>query len=282
MSVVWALLVAATSVSPVNANDNARAVGAVAAHPAAAASPYTDGYAPPATSVPVESAAPSAKQLRAAVAAGLRRANAAKPADRTAAVTDLIALFRKLGQDRQLPAHQRQRLGVEVRSRLLRFAAQFRHESARIRAAMAAGSQFGSAVKTADPVTAGARGGAEVEGLDNMVDLIQKTIGPQDWVLAQRIGGPGAAGQFGGGQFGGGQQGGAGQGGAFGGGLDQQTDANGKALVDLIQTTIAPDSWDIRGGPGSIVYFNRFRALVVRQSGEGQDNLADLLNGLRK
>ena len=31
--------------------------------------------------------------------------------------------------------------------------------------------------------------------------------------------------------------------------------ANAQSLIDLIQTTIAPDSWEINGGKGSIFYF---------------------------
>ena len=50
---------------------------------------------------------------------------------------------------------------------------------------------------------------------------------------------------------------------------------SGQELVDLIQTTIAPDSWDVNGGPGSIVYYQPLRVIVVRQT----DRVHELLGG---
>jgi hypothetical protein len=252
MSVVWVLLMAATGASPANSNESSQAVSqSVSGAPAASA----------------ESPARSAKELRQAVAESLRRANSAKAADRGAAIQSLVDLFQELGRDRQLSATERQRLGAEVRSRLARFAAQFRNELTRY------------AQRSSSEIAAGASGGPAVEGLDDLVDLIQKTISPQDWVLAQRIGGQGGAGQAGAGMAG---QAGQGAGGGAFGGIEQQTEANGQALVDLIETTIAPDTWDIRGGPGTIVYFNPLRALVVRQTGDAHDALSDVLGGLRR
>jgi hypothetical protein len=250
MSVVWVLLVAATGASPAESSQHSAADSQSASAELA---------------VTAEPSGRSAKELRQAVVESLRRANSAKPADRPVAIQGLVDLFNDLGRDRQLPAIERQRMGAEIRSRLARFAAQFRHE-------LAQNAQRSSS-------EAGAGGGPAAEGLDNLVDLIQKTIGPQDWVLAQRIGGAGGAGQAGAGMAGQAGQGAAG--GAFGG-IEQQTEANGQALVDLIQTTIAPDTWDIRGGPGTIVYFNPLRALVVRQTGDAHDALGDLLGGLRR
>ena len=54
----------------------------------------------------------------------------------------------------------------------------------------------------------------------------------------------------------------------------------GPALVDLIQRTIAPDSWDVNGGPGTIVYYPAFHCLVVRASGEVHEAVGGLLGGL--
>jgi len=57
---------------------------------------------------------------------------------------------------------------------------------------------------------------------------------------------------------------------------------NGQALVDLIQRTIEPPSWDVNGGPGSIVYFAPSRVLVVRQRSEIHQQLQDVVPGLRQ
>lgn len=70
-----------------------------------------------------------------------------------------------------------------------------------------------------------AGGGPAADGLDDLVNLIQKTIRRDDWVLAQRVG-PGAAGGQGGGAGAAAGQAGAG---GFGGGIEQQTQANGEA-----------------------------------------------------
>ena len=136
----------------------------------------------------------------------------------------------------------------------------------------------------------GAAAGPAVEGLDSLVELIQTTIGrPDDWVAVaaqQGLGQPGGnaaafAGGAGGG-FGGGAA--ARGGGAFGNNdaLEKGAEANGADLVDLIQKTVDPPSWDVNGGPGSIMYFNNLRVLVVRQTGEGHDDVGGLLGGLRK
>jgi hypothetical protein len=105
-------------------------------------------------------------------------------------------------------------------------------------------------------------------------------------VLAQRIVAPGRVGP---GAFpAGGFQQGRGFGGqpalGFGGNplRPAQPPDNGQALVDLIQRTIDPPSWDISGGPGSIVYFRPRQVLVVRNRSEVHVQLQDVVRGLRQ
>ncbi|MBM82771.1 MAG: hypothetical protein CMJ78_19590 [Planctomycetaceae bacterium] len=62
-------------------------------------------------------------------------------------------------------------------------------------------------------------------------------------------------------------------------GTEQQ---NADALIDLIQNTIAPDSWDVAGGLGTIRYFGLLRALVVRTTGEGHHQVGGLINALEQ
>lgn len=52
-------------------------------------------------------------------------------------------------------------------------------------------------------------------------------------------------------------------------------------LIDLIVTTIAPDSWQARGGNGSISFYARNPALIIRQTSEVHGETADLLRALR-
>jgi hypothetical protein len=55
----------------------------------------------------------------------------------------------------------------------------------------------------------------------------------------------------------------------------------GQDLVELIEATIAPSSWDTNGGPGTIRYFGPLRVIVVRQTSEVHEQLGDLLPQLR-
>ncbi|MEQ8788577.1 MAG: hypothetical protein RIC55_19865 [Pirellulaceae bacterium] len=70
--------------------------------------------------------------------------------------------------------------------------------------------------------------------------------------------------------------------GAGPGGLGGGARADFDSLIELITTTISPDSWDEVGGPGSISGFETNLSLVVSQTQEVHDQLADLLEQLRR
>ena len=74
----------------------------------------------------------------------------------------------------------------------------------------------------------------------------------------------------------GGMQGGGGQQPGANGGAAANDDA-GPDLVDLIQKTISPATWDVNGGPGAIYYWRQQRAIVVSAPGEVHEQLGDLL-----
>jgi hypothetical protein len=52
-------------------------------------------------------------------------------------------------------------------------------------------------------------------------------------------------------------------------------------LIQLIQTTIEPDSWAINGGRGTINYFAPLQVLVIRQTGEVHHQIGGTLGALR-
>ena len=54
------------------------------------------------------------------------------------------------------------------------------------------------------------------------------------------------------------------------------------SLIELITTTISPQSWDDVGGPGSISGFDTNLSLVVSQTQEVHEQIADLLEQLRR
>jgi general secretion pathway protein D len=65
---------------------------------------------------------------------------------------------------------------------------------------------------------------------------------------------------------------------ALGGG----TQADFDTLIDLITTTIEPDSWEDVGGPGAIDGFPTNLSLVVSQTQDVHERIADLLEQLRR
>jgi hypothetical protein len=52
-------------------------------------------------------------------------------------------------------------------------------------------------------------------------------------------------------------------------------------LVELIQKTVAPSSWDRNGGLGTIMYFEPRQVLVIRQTGDVHDRVGQALQNLR-
>ncbi|MFZ5833545.1 MAG: hypothetical protein ACOY3P_25950 [Planctomycetota bacterium] len=50
--------------------------------------------------------------------------------------------------------------------------------------------------------------------------------------------------------------------------------------VALIRTTIAPASWDVNGGRGSVCYWRPGRAIVVRQNAEVHGQLGGVIEQL--
>ncbi len=83
------------------------------------------------------------------------------------------------------------------------------------------------------------------------------------------------------------QAGGGGMGG-MGGGMARVSVGRGLnpssqygALMNALTTTIAPESWDDSGGPGSVVAFQVSRSLVISQRQDVHDQVLDLLRSLR-
>ncbi|GIW93931.1 MAG: general secretion pathway protein GspD [Pirellulaceae bacterium] len=70
--------------------------------------------------------------------------------------------------------------------------------------------------------------------------------------------------------------------GDFRGVMGGVTEDDFQPLIDLITTTIAPDSWDINGGNGAIQPFVANLSLVVSQTQDVHEQIADLLDQLRR
>lgn len=66
------------------------------------------------------------------------------------------------------------------------------------------------------------------------------------------------------------------------GGLGGGVIADFDSLIDLITTTVAPQSWDTVGGPGAISEFATNLSLVISQTQDVHEQIADLLEQLRR
>lgn len=63
----------------------------------------------------------------------------------------------------------------------------------------------------------------------------------------------------------------------------QETETqSGEELVDVIQNTIHPDSWEQNGGNGTIRYWTPGNHLIIRQTDENHEEIQNLLNQLRR
>ena len=68
-----------------------------------------------------------------------------------------------------------------------------------------------------------------------------------------------------------------------GGGGPNGPDADeGQNLVDLIQTTIAPETWDVNGGQGSIYYWRNQHVLVIRATDDVHGFVGDVIDQLQR
>jgi general secretion pathway protein D len=58
------------------------------------------------------------------------------------------------------------------------------------------------------------------------------------------------------------------------------TDA--QQLIDLIQTTIAPETWAVNGGEGTLFFYAPLNVLVVRQTAEVHEQIGGTVGQLRR
>jgi hypothetical protein len=225
------------------------------------------GSIPPGTSTPPalvqqDSLVPprTGAELRDAVRAAMRRW--ARPDGKQAdlAAREFLVLYDELQADDVLSRGQREELLTKVRSRLQNLAEQ-------IGKRVAVEKRLAKTERPESVVAAAANHGALAQ------------MGP--WGLPGGLAGRGfGLPGLGGPGFGGpGPAGGMMGGGPLGGG-GQASDDYGPQLVELIQQTIAPQTWDVNGGLGTAYYWRPGRALVIRQTGGVHDQLGDLLEQL--
>ncbi len=180
-----------------------------------------------------------------------REAQTKDPAERERAIRELAKLLTEVRRDTQLTQDEQKRLHALLWSRLTRIKNELKAKMKReARAARRAGGPAGD-----DDVILAAPENQQLAAV----------VSQQFSLASQLTGGPGAVVVR--------------SGEAFGGGSSPD---HGEVLVELIESTIAPDTWESAGGHGSIYYFYPLQCLVIRQTGEIHGNAGDLLDGLRR
>lgn len=187
--------------------------------------------------------------LEAAVGQALRRWARVTDGKAHRAAQEFLELYGKLRRDTSLAPLTRSTLQMKVRWRLARLAEQIARHHAR-QARWATGP---AAAPKAPAGVAGRLAGGRPAWLGQAA--------PRAWGRGNGQPGPPAP--------------------AGGRGGNLAAPDYGPDLVDLIQQTIAPNSWDVRGGPGSIYYWRPGRAIVVRQTTQVHEAVADALGQLR-
>jgi hypothetical protein len=186
----------------------------------------------------------SGKELAQAVGEALRHWARTSDKEADAAARELLVLYNEIEQDHVLTAAQRQDLHARVRNRLAQLATQISKRIARDARRSKSGPQ-------------------------------SVRFDPSATVLGQMGGG---FGQMGGGFM----QPGAGGMMGPGGPANNANFDYGDDLVSLIQTTISPKSWEANGGPGTIYYWRGQHALIVRNTDEVHQDLANVLEQLNR
>lgn len=182
------------------------------------------------------------KELQAAVKETMKRWNKAQPAQAEEAAKEFLVLHGELQADTRIPPAERAKTLKNVR---LKLAALSRQISKNLE--KEAGQQ-----KTADTGT------PEVE-------TVRLPEGKSE-----------IAAQLGGGRQ---QQWNAG---GVNNNATNRAKTYGEDLVNVIQTTIHPDSWEERGGPGTIKYWNLQHYLIITQTDEVHEQIGGLMHQLRR
>ena len=183
------------------------------------------------------------------VADALRNQAQAADDEQPRAFVRLVSLYQQVVKDDELHHTDRNRLRQKLRKRLIRIGgelpADLRHRQNRIEVV---------------------RSRAKIDDRPDKLEMIKE----DEAILAQWHD---VLGQVGGGFAPGGAGGAGGPAGAF---------DHGEELVELIQRVITPDTWDVNGGPSSIVYFRGLKVLVISATSEVHEKIGGLADGLRR
>lgn len=188
------------------------------------------------------------KALRVAARDALKRSAARQGPASAAEVHELANLFGVVVRDQEMSKPDRDATRLSLRNRLLRIGKDLQAQVKRAnRAAKRATSRSSVASKNSSRSAS--------------LDQAHSAQTQNSRANSQDVAGPGSI-----------------QGGAGGGAVADSA----QDLIELIQTTIDPDSWDINGGPGTIRFYRPLNVLVIRASDEVHRSVGGVVNGVRQ
>jgi hypothetical protein len=222
-------------------------------------------------------------EMRTAVSNAMRATATAKdPAARDLAIRKLILIMLELEQDQNLAHDDRVELRTLVHSRLTSLEKTLRAEAERDKKETPATNKPAAQPVAQQPPLTNVKAPAAVAANPQTVgDAKTQAVGQTTQVLGQMVNVQGANRGLGAANP---AMGARNQviGGLGGPNVGQQQADSGPDLVNLIQTVIAPRTWDVNGGPGSVVYYRNLQALVIRAPSEVHGQVGDALGQLRK
>jgi hypothetical protein len=171
------------------------------------------------------------------------------------AVHELLGLYQQLKADKEvLSASERQKLLVTLRTRLLRIQQRLAKELAKQGEQQGVAASYAAPASPAEELSAeGAqRRGRRGDKAPSRGKAASSNMSTPDEGNQQQ-GAPGGASA-----------------------LD-----NGQQLVELIQEVVAPDIWDVNGGPAVIRYYAPLKVLVVTAPADVHGDVGAVLDGLR-
>jgi len=215
---------------------------------------HAGGPAGDVSGVPALSGADLQREVRAA----LKRWKKVPDPQAEAAASEFLALYRALEADHELPEKARNGLKRTLQIRLDALSRQILTHLEKERETSVKCPE--SAKRPRSVKRSGTENAAGRDGKDG----VSEELG--------QIGG--GAGGFGNGM--------GGMNGIGGNGQEQRVQESGEHLVEVIQATIHPDSWESNGGQGTIYFWMPNGSLIIRQTDANHEEIRNLLNQLRR
>lgn len=212
----------------------------------------------------------SGAELQRNVRAALKRWKAVPDTQAEAAASEFLALYRAVEADSELPEKARNGMKRTLKDRLEALSRQILTHLVKERETNAKHSDPAERPENAErPKSVNRSRSVDRSGIENAAERDERDGEIAE--LGQIVGGAGGVGN-----------GLGGIGDAGGDGASRRVQESGEHLVEVIQATIHPDSWESNGGQGTIYFWMPNGSLIIRQTDANHEEIRNLLNQLRR